>query len=101
MKLAYGELLDALMQSYSQLIQFARRNNISESINPEDIGMSSPASSMRPSRALPGKVQRINLKIAPDLQRTESKLLIQVPPGSYQPRRLVSLQAFAGVRPTS
>ncbi|WP_320153497.1 class I adenylate cyclase [uncultured Tolumonas sp.] len=38
-KVAYEELLSALMQSYSKLIQFARRNNISESINPEDIGI--------------------------------------------------------------
>lgn len=79
-KSAYNELLDALMQSYSQLIQFARRNNISESINPEDIGVLS-RKLYAAFEALPGKVQRINLKIAPNL--FESHLsLIQVAPGS-------------------
>ena len=78
-KLAYGELLDALMQSYSQLIQFARRNNISESINPEDIGVLS-RKLYAAFEALPGKVQRINLKIAPDLHEPNLSL-IQVPPG--------------------
>ncbi len=78
-KLAYGELLDALMQSYSQLIQFARRNNISESINPEDIGVLS-RKLYAAFEALPGKVQRINLKIAPDLHEPDLSL-IQVPPG--------------------
>ncbi len=78
-KVAYEELLSALMQSYSKLIQFARRNNISESINPEDIGILS-RKLYTAFEALPGKVQRINLKIAPDLR--ESNLsLIQVPPG--------------------
>ncbi len=78
-KQAYGELLEALMQSYSQLIQFARRNNISESINPEDIGILS-RKLYAAFEALPGKVQRINLKIAPDLHEADLSL-IQVPPG--------------------
>jgi len=78
-KQAYGELLEALMQSYSQLIQFARRNNISESINPEDIGILS-RKLYAAFEALPGKVQRINLKVAPDLHEADLSL-IQVPPG--------------------
>ncbi len=78
-KLAYSELLEALMQSYSQLIQFARRNNISESINPEDIGILS-RKLYAAFEALPGKVQRINLKIAPDLHEANLSV-IQVPPG--------------------
>ena len=67
------------MQSYSKLIQFARRNNISESINPEDIGILS-RKLYTAFEALPGKVQRINLKIAPDLSENHISL-IQVPPG--------------------
>lgn len=78
-KLAYSELLNALMQSYSQLIQFARRNNISESINPEDIGILS-RKLYAAFEALPGKVQRVNLKIAPDLFEPHLSF-IQVPPG--------------------
>ena len=78
-KLAYTELVEALMQSYSQLIQFARRNNISESINPEDIGVLS-RKLYAAFEALPGKVQRINLKIAPDLHEPDLSF-IQVPPG--------------------
>ncbi|MBB6056562.1 class I adenylate cyclase [Tolumonas osonensis] len=78
-KIAYEELLSSLMQSYSKLIQFARRNNISESINPEDIGILS-RKLYTAFEALPGKVQRINLKIAPDLRETDLSL-IQVPPG--------------------
>lgn len=78
-KIAYEELLSSLMQSYSKLIQFARRNNISESINPEDIGILS-RKLYTAFEALPGKVQRINLKIAPDLKEKHLSL-IQVPPG--------------------
>src|SRR5690606_39570554 len=65
-KVAHAELLEALMQSYRNLIQFARRNNISESINPEDIGILS-RKLYAAFESLPGKVQRINLTIAPDL----------------------------------
>ncbi|WP_345010108.1 class I adenylate cyclase [Pseudaeromonas paramecii] len=78
-KYAYGELLETLMQSYSQLIQFARRNNISESINPEDIGILS-RKLYAAFESLPGKVQRINLKIAPNLHEADLSF-IQVPPG--------------------
>lgn len=78
-KETYDELLSALMQSYSKLIQFARRNNISESINPEDIGILS-RKLYTAFEALPGKVQRINLRIAPDLHE-EKICFIQVPPG--------------------
>jgi adenylate cyclase class 1 len=78
-KIAYDELLNALMLSYSKLIQFARRNDISESINPEDIGVLS-RKIYTAFEALPGKVQRINLKIAPDL-REKNLSFIQVPNG--------------------
>jgi adenylate cyclase class 1 len=78
-KVAYAELLDALMQSYRNLIQFARRNHISESINPEDIGILS-RKLYAAFESLPGKVQRINLKIAPDLGESDLSF-IQVPHG--------------------
>lgn len=76
-KSAYGELLEALMQSYRNLIQFARRNNITESINPEDIGILS-RKLYAAFENLPGKVQLINLKIAPDLSEANISL-VQVP----------------------
>ncbi|MGL5451619.1 MAG: class I adenylate cyclase [Aeromonas sp.] len=78
-KIAHGELLEALMQSYRNLIQFARRNNISESINPEDIGILS-RKLYAAFESLPGKVQRINLNIAPDLSEPDLSL-VQVPHG--------------------
>lgn len=78
-KEAYAELLDALMQSYRNLIQFARRNRISESINPEDIGILS-RKLYAAFESLPGKVQRINLKIAPNLSEPDLSF-IQVPHG--------------------
>ncbi|MFH7588039.1 class I adenylate cyclase [Oceanimonas smirnovii] len=78
-KAAYGELLEALMQSYRSLIQFARRNNISESINPEDIGILS-RKLYAAFENLPGKVQLINLRIAPDLSEPDISL-VQVPQG--------------------
>ncbi|NHH99224.1 MULTISPECIES: class I adenylate cyclase [Oceanimonas] len=76
---AYGELLEALMQSYRSLIQFARRNNISESINPEDIGILS-RKLYAAFENLPGKVQLINLRIAPNLSEPDISL-VQVPKG--------------------
>nr|WP_116475013.1 class I adenylate cyclase [Zobellella maritima] len=78
-KTAYGELLDALMHSYRNLIQFARRNNISESINPEDIGILS-RKLYAAFENLPGKVRLINLKIAPNLSEADISL-VQVPEG--------------------
>ncbi len=78
-KLAYGELLEALMQSYRNLIQFAQRNRISESINPEDIGVLSRKLYVA-FENLPGKVQLINLKIAPDLSEPHLSL-VQIPEG--------------------
>ena len=36
---AHNELLDAMMQSYRNLIRFARRNNLSVSASPQDIGV--------------------------------------------------------------
>ncbi|MGO1793215.1 MAG: class I adenylate cyclase [Oceanisphaera sp.] len=78
-KQVYVELLEALMHSYRNLIQFAQRNNISESINPEDIGILS-RKLYAAFENLPGKVQLINLKIAPDLAEPNISL-VQVPQG--------------------
>lgn len=36
---AHNELLDTMMQSYRNLIRFARRNNLSVSASPQDIGV--------------------------------------------------------------
>lgn len=78
-RLAYKELLEALMHSYRNLIQFAQRNHISESINPEDIGILS-RKLYAAFENLPGKIQLINLKIAPDLSEPNISL-VQVPEG--------------------
>ncbi|WP_232455052.1 class I adenylate cyclase [Oceanisphaera avium] len=78
-KAAYKELLEALMHSYRNLIQFAQRNRISESINPEDIGILS-RKLYAAFENLPGKIQLINLKIAPDLSEPNISL-VQVPEG--------------------
>ncbi len=79
---AYQELLSALMQSYRKLINFARRNNISESINPEDIGVLS-RKLYAAFESLPGKVQRINLKIAPDLHEGDLSFIQVSQPRNY------------------
>ncbi|MGL5949032.1 MAG: class I adenylate cyclase [Aeromonas sp.] len=78
-KIEHAELLEALMHSYRNLIQFARRNNISESINAEDIGVLS-RKLYAAFESLPGKVQRINLNIAPDLSEANLSF-VQVPSG--------------------
>lgn len=70
-------LLDSLMLSYSNLIKFARDNNISESISSEDIGILS-RKLYAAHETLPGKVSIINPNISPNL--TEHDLsFIQIP----------------------
>lgn len=59
-------LLDSLMLSYSNLIKFARDNNISESISSEDIGILS-RKLYAAHETLPGKVDIINPNISPNL----------------------------------
>ncbi len=76
---AHGELLEALMISYRNLIRFARRNHISECINPEDIGILS-RKLYAAFEDLPGKVTLINPKISPDLMEPNLSL-VQVPEG--------------------
>jgi len=70
-------LLDALMLSYSNLIKFARDNDINESISAEDIGILS-RKLYAAHETLPGKVDIINPNISPNL--IEKNLsFIQIP----------------------
>ena len=76
---AHNELLDAMMQSYRNLIRFARRNNLSVSASPQDIGVLT-RKLYAAFEALPGKVTLVNPQISPDL--SESHLtFIHVPNG--------------------
>lgn len=63
---AHNELLDAMMQSYRNLIRFARRNNLSMSASPQDIGVLT-RKLYAAFEALPGKVALLNPQISPDL----------------------------------
>ncbi|MGL9759850.1 MAG: class I adenylate cyclase [Symbiopectobacterium sp.] len=76
---AHNELLDAMMQTYRNLIRFARRNNLSVSASPRDIGVL-----MRKLyaafEALPGKVTLLNPQISPDLSEADLTF-IYVPAG--------------------
>lgn len=76
---AHNELLDTMMQSYRNLIRFARRNNLSVSASPQDIGVLT-RKLYAAFEALPGKVTLVNPQISPDL--SESHLtFIYVPAG--------------------
>ncbi|OOE96385.1 class I adenylate cyclase [Salinivibrio sp. IB643] len=76
---AHNELLDALMQSYRNLIRFARRNDITSAISPQDI--STLARKLYAAfEELPGKVTLLNPQISPDLHEP-NLTLIQVPEG--------------------
>lgn len=62
----HQELLDALMLSYRQLIQFARVHNITSAISPQDISIL--ARKLYASfEKLPGKITLLNSQISPDL----------------------------------
>ena len=61
------------MADYRNLIQFARRNNISE-VHQPGRHRHPVAQALCRIRGLPGKVQRINLKIAPDLGEPDLSL---------------------------
>ncbi|MDX5630160.1 MULTISPECIES: class I adenylate cyclase [unclassified Brenneria] len=63
---AHNELLDAMMQAYRNLIRFARRNNLSVSASPQDIGVLT-RKLYAAFEALPGKVTLLNPQISPDL----------------------------------
>jgi adenylate cyclase class 1 len=70
-------LLDTLMSSYRKLLRFARDKNIAESISAEDLGILS-RKLYAAHDTLPGKVDRINPNISPDLSEPHLSF-IQVP----------------------
>ena len=76
---AHNELLDAMMQSYRNLIRFARRNNLSVSASPQDIGVLT-RKLYAAFEALPGKVTLVNPQISPDLSENDLTF-IHVPVG--------------------
>ncbi|OTA17827.1 adenylate cyclase [Xenorhabdus vietnamensis] len=76
---AHNELLDTMMQSYRNLIRFARRNNLSVSASPQDIGVLT-RKLYAAFEALPGKVTLVNPQISPDLSEKDLTF-IYVPPG--------------------
>ncbi len=71
---AYKELLDTQMLSFRKLIQFARSNNITESINAEDLGVLSRKlhAAFETNHS---KINLINPQISPDLHEQELTLV--------------------------
>lgn len=76
---AHEELLNAMMQSYRNLIRFARKNNLNTSATPQDIGVLT-RKLYAAFEALPGKVTLVNPLISPDLSE-ENLTLIHVQDG--------------------
>ncbi len=77
---AHNELLNAMMQSYRNLIRFARRNNLSISASPQDIGVLT-RKLYAAFEVLPGKVTLVNPQISPDLSENDLTF-IHIPAGS-------------------
>ncbi len=69
-KVVHHALLDALMQSYRHLIQFARRNDITSAISPQDISILA-RKLYAAFEVLPGKVTLLNPQISPDLHESD------------------------------
>lgn len=78
-KVVHHSLLDALMQSYRNLIQFARRNDITSAISPQDISILA-RKLYAAFEVLPGKVTLLNPQISPDLHESDLTF-IEVRPG--------------------
>ncbi len=78
-KIVHHDLLDALMLSYRNLIQFARRNDITSAISPQDISILA-RKLYAAFEVLPGKVTLLNPQISPDLHESDLSF-IQVQPG--------------------
>ena len=76
-ELMHKALLDALMQSYHNLMLFAQRNDISSSISPQDISTLSRKLHSA-LEVLPEKVSLLNTQISPDLNEPHLSF-IQVP----------------------
>ncbi|MFC3025213.1 class I adenylate cyclase [Vibrio zhugei] len=69
-KVMHNALLDALMQSYRNLIHFARRNDITSAISPQDISILA-RKLYGAFEVLPGKVTLLNPQISPDLHESD------------------------------
>ncbi|HHG3395076.1 TPA: class I adenylate cyclase [Vibrio parahaemolyticus] len=69
-KVVHHALLDALMQSYRNLIQFARRNDITSAISPQDISILA-RKLYAAFEVFPGKVTLLNPQISPDLHEPD------------------------------
>ncbi|MEZ9664577.1 class I adenylate cyclase [Vibrio cyclitrophicus] len=69
-KVVHHALLDALMLSYRNLIQFARRNDITSAISPQDISILA-RKLYAAFEVLPGKVTLLNPQISPDLHESD------------------------------
>ncbi|KXF82497.1 class I adenylate cyclase [Enterovibrio coralii] len=82
-KEAHNELLEALMLSYRNLIRFARRNDITSAISPEDISILA-RKLYAAFEVLPGKVTLLNPQLSPDLHEPNLSF-IQVPEGRSNP----------------
>ena len=78
-KVVHHALLDALMQSYRNLIQFARRNDITSAISPQDISILA-RKLYAAFEVLPGKITLLNPQISPDLHESDLTF-IEVRPG--------------------
>jgi len=78
-KVVHHGLLDALMLSYRNLIQFARKNDITSAISPQDISILA-RKLYAAFEVLPGKVTLLNPQISPDLHEPDLSF-IQVQEG--------------------
>ncbi|MCA2015428.1 class I adenylate cyclase [Vibrio tritonius] len=98
-KIMHHALLDALMQSYRNLIQFARRNDITSAISPQDISILA-RKLYAAFEVLPGKVTLLNPQISPDLHEPDLSFIEVLSgrankPGWYlykqplQPKRMI------------
>ncbi|PHM36342.1 class I adenylate cyclase [Xenorhabdus innexi] len=100
---AHNELLDTMMQSYRNLIRFARRNNLSVSASPQDIGVLT-RKLYAAFEALPGKITLVNPQISPDLSE-QDLTFIYVPPGRanrsgwYLYNRAPTIESIIGHQP--
>lgn len=101
-RVTYKELLEALMESFRKLIEFARRNEISEAINPEDIGVLS-RKLYASFEMTASKVELINPKIAPCLFEPVVTLVQvpegrKIPPGWYLYKQPLSPETMKGAK---
>ncbi|CDL86658.1 class I adenylate cyclase [Xenorhabdus cabanillasii] len=100
---AHNELLDTMMQSYRNLIRFARRNNLSVSASPQDIGVLT-RKLYAAFEALPGKITLVNPQISLDLSE-QDLTFIYVPPGRanrsgwYLYNRAPAIESIIGHQP--